>query len=76
MLRAVYITLIVLSIGGIAIMDFSPANGVWYWLIMTAVFGGAAMVLASHAARERDEPAGTQVRRQHSSLAVYQHAKS
>ena len=60
----VYIALIVLSIGGIAIMDFSPGTGIWYWLIMTAVFGGTATGLAGRAARERGEPAGLLVRRQ------------
>jgi len=64
MLHAVYLTLIVLSIGGIAIMDFSPGNGIWYWLIMTAVFGAAATGLAGRAAHDRGESAGLLVRRQ------------
>lgn len=43
MRKWIYTGLIVLSIGGIAIMDFRADYGVWYWLIMTAVFGGVSL---------------------------------
>jgi len=51
----IFIGLIVLSIVGIAIMDFSAAWGVWYWLAMTVVFGIASIVLVNNAAHQRDE---------------------
>jgi hypothetical protein len=48
----IYVGLIVLSIGGIAIMDFRAGYGVWYWLIMTAVFGVASLSLSWKPAAE------------------------
>jgi len=60
----IFAGLIVLSIGGIAVMDFRPAWGVWYWLIMTAVFGAAATALAWYVAGETDEPRPGLVKRQ------------
>ena len=42
----IYVGLIVLSIGGIAIMDFRADYGVWYWLVMTAVFGIASVTMS------------------------------
>ena len=48
----IYVGLIVLSIGGIAIMDFRADYGVWYWLIMTAVFGISSISLSWKPAAE------------------------
>lgn len=64
MRMAIYIALIVLSIGGVAIMDFSARYGLWYWLAMTAVFGGTAVGLTGQAARDRGKAAAPHVRRQ------------
>jgi len=49
----IYVGLIVLSIGGIAIMDLKPNYGVWYWLIMTAVFGISSISLSWKPAAEQ-----------------------
>jgi len=49
----IYAGLIVLSIGGIAIMDFRADYGVWYWLIMTAVFGIASLSMSWRPAAEK-----------------------
>jgi hypothetical protein len=59
-----FVGLIVLSIGGIAVMDFRPAWGVWYWLIMTCVFGIAGISLAWYVAGEVDPPRPGMVKRQ------------
>ncbi len=64
MRMTIYVTLIVLSIGGVAIMDLSAGYGFWYWVVMTTIFGGVAIGLTSHAARERGKSAAPHVRRQ------------
>ena len=59
-----FVGLIVLSIGGIAVMDFRATWGVWYWLIMTCVFGISSISLAWHVAAEAGETQRAQVKRQ------------
>lgn len=35
--------LVALSVGGIAVMNFSARYGLWYWLAMVPVFGGVSI---------------------------------
>lgn len=44
--EVIIISLIILSLIGIAIMNFSPSEGYWYWVLMTPVFGVAAMIIS------------------------------
>ena len=60
----VYMVLIALSIGGIAIMDYSEKYGLWYWLAMAVIFGAASVGLAWHNAGYTGETRWHQVRRQ------------
>ena len=50
----IYSLLVVLSVGGIAIMDFSVKYGFWYWLAMAVVFGAVSIGLAWK--RDQDLP--------------------
>jgi hypothetical protein len=60
----IYTGLIVLSIGGIAIMDFRADWGVWYWLIMTAVFGVVSLGMSWKPAAEKGLTAGKLLRQE------------
>ena len=42
----IYSILVILSVGGVAIMDFSVKYGFWYWLAMAVVFGAVSIGLA------------------------------
>jgi len=42
----VYSILVILSVGGVAIMDYSDKYGIWYWLVMAIVFGAVSVGLA------------------------------
>lgn len=42
----IIILLIILSLAGIAIMDFSHSEGYWYWVTMIFIFGIAAMIIS------------------------------
>ena len=42
----VYSILVALSVGGVAIMDYSDKYGFWYWLAMGVVFGLVSIGLA------------------------------
>lgn len=42
----IYSILVILSVGGVAIMDYSVKYGFWYWLAMAVVFGAASIGLA------------------------------
>lgn len=42
----IMILLIILSMIGIAILDFSPADGFYYWMAMVLFFGMAAMAIS------------------------------
>ena len=60
----VYMVLIALSIGGIAIMDYSEKYGLWYWLAMAVIFGAASVGLAWRNVSQSGESRWHQVRRQ------------
>ncbi len=62
--RMVFIALVVLSIVGIAVMDFSEKFALWYWLCMGPIFAGASLTLAWKTAHQRDSSAGVHIRRQ------------
>ncbi len=55
--RSVFIFLVVLSLGGVAIMDFSVRYGLWYWMAMAVVSGGVSAGLAWRHAAESGESA-------------------
>lgn len=42
----VYGILVVLSMGGVAIMDYSEKYGFWYWMCMAVVFGAVSIGMA------------------------------
>lgn len=42
----VYSILVVLSVGGVAIMDYNEQYGFWYWLVMAVIFGAVSIGLA------------------------------
>ena len=50
----VYSILVILSVGGVAIMDYSDKYGFWYWLVMAIVFGAVSIGLAWK--RDQDIP--------------------
>ena len=62
--RIIYTALVVLSVMGIAVMDFSVEYGFWYWLAMAVLFGVVSIVLAVKHDRETPGDQGPQVRRQ------------
>jgi hypothetical protein len=41
----ILILLLLLSVAGIALTDFSPTKGFWYWMVMGPFFCGAAIAL-------------------------------
>lgn len=49
--ETILIILILLSLAGIAITDFSPPDAFMYWMAMIFVFGIAAMIAGWHHAR-------------------------
>jgi hypothetical protein len=51
----VFAGLLVLSIGGIAIADFSVRFGLYYWLVMVPIFAGASLFTGWTRARDRGE---------------------
>ncbi len=64
MSRNIFIFLVVLSIGGVAIMDYSVKYGLWYWVAMSVVSGGVSIALAWRAAAEAGETARGHLTRQ------------
>ena len=58
------IVLVVLAIGGIAIMDYKPEWGLWYWLAMVPIFAGASIGMTWQAGLVADQPRPVMVRRQ------------
>jgi hypothetical protein len=62
--RILFIFLLILSIGGIGIMEYSEKYALWYWLAMAPIFGGASLGLAWKTAHEKDATAGGHIRRQ------------
>ncbi len=59
----IFNALVLLSIGGIAIMNFSVGYGLYYWLGMAVVFGLASVIMAWHSP-SNNESHGQQVKRQ------------
>ncbi|MFT5232720.1 MAG: hypothetical protein ACI9UQ_000742 [Candidatus Krumholzibacteriia bacterium] len=57
MSRSVFIFLVVLSLGGVAIMDYSVKYGLLYWVAMSVVSGGISVGLAWRHAAESGESA-------------------
>lgn len=53
--EAILALLLVLSLVGIGIMDFSPADGYGYWLIMMLLFGLFAMVIGWLQSKHRSD---------------------
>jgi hypothetical protein len=49
----IFIVLILLSMIGIGITDFSPADSRLYWLAMVPVFAGACLILEWSRARDK-----------------------
>lgn len=62
--RVVFILLVILSIGGIGIMDYSEKYALWYWLAMAPIFMSASLALAWKTAHQQDATAGAHIRRQ------------
>ena len=60
----VFIILVALAVGGVAVMDFSRDKGLWYWLAMAPVFAAASIFLAWHVNREALEPRPLLIKRQ------------
>ena len=50
----IYSILVLLSVGGVAIMDYSEKWGFYYWLLMAVVFGAVSIGLAWK--RDQDTP--------------------
>ncbi len=49
----ILILLLLLSVVGIALTDFSPLKGFWYWMVMGPLFCGAAIAIEwSHPKRQ------------------------
>ena len=49
----IFVALVVLSLIGVGITDFSPARSYWYWFAMAPIFAGACLVMEwSQARRE------------------------
>jgi hypothetical protein len=47
--------LVALSVGGIAVMNFSTRYGLWYWLAMVPTFGGVSIYSGWSRARRKGE---------------------
>jgi hypothetical protein len=62
--RNAFLFLVVLSLGGVAIMDYSVRYGLWYWVAMAIVSGGLSIALAWRSAAEAGETAGGHLQRQ------------
>jgi len=50
----IYIILVVLSVAGVAIMDYSDKYGFWYWIAMGVIFGAVSIGMAWK--NDRDTP--------------------
>ena len=53
--EAILVLLLILSLVGIGIMDFSPADGYGYWLIMVVVFCLFAMIIGWLQSKHRSD---------------------
>jgi len=59
-----FIFLVVLSIGGVAIMEYSVKYGLWYWVAMSVISGGVSIGMAWQAAAESGQSARGHIMRQ------------
>jgi hypothetical protein len=62
--RIVFITLVILSVVGIGVMDYSEKFALWYWLSMAPIFAGASLALTWKTAHQKDATAAQHIRRQ------------
>jgi hypothetical protein len=53
--EAILALLLILSLVGIGITDFSPADGYGYWIIMVFLFGLSAMLIGWQQSKHRSE---------------------
>ncbi|MFI3185507.1 MAG: hypothetical protein QX198_05950 [Methylococcaceae bacterium] len=53
--EAILVLLLLLSLVGIGITDFSPADGYGYWIIMVLLFGLFAMIIGWQQSKHRSE---------------------
>lgn len=60
----IFTALVVLSVGGIAVMEYSPKYGFWYWLVMAVLFGAVSIGLAWKHDRDTPGDQGLRVRKQ------------
>jgi len=60
----VYGILVALSVGGVAIMDYSEKYGFWYWLAMALVFGLVSVGMAWKSDQETPGDQSDHVRKQ------------
>jgi hypothetical protein len=59
-----FIALLVLSIGGVAVADFSARSGLFYWLVMIPLFGAVSVHSGWLRSRARGENVGAVLLRQ------------
>ncbi len=62
--RIIFIVLVALSLGGLAIMRYSDTYGLWYWVAMSVISGGVSIGLAWRGAAEAGETAGGHLKKQ------------
>lgn len=62
--RSMFLFLVVLSLGGVAIMEYSVRYGLWYWLAMAVVSGGVSVGSAWRSAAESGQTASGHLWRQ------------
>jgi hypothetical protein len=62
--RVIFIVLVALSLGGLAIMRYSDTYGLWYWVAMSIISGGVSIGLAWRGAAEAGETAGSHLKKQ------------
>lgn len=62
--EGIFILLLILSLVGIGITDFSPEDGYGYWLIMVLVFGMLAVLISWLQAKKGDTDFGAIVKEQ------------
>ena len=60
----VFSALLLFSLSGIAIMDFSVEYGLWYWLAMTICMGAVSVAMAWHKTVDADISWGKHLRKQ------------
>ncbi len=53
--ESILILLLILSLVGMGITDFSPDDGYWYWIIMIFVFWVSAMIIAKCQLRNKNK---------------------